>query len=261
MYAESELSPGKMSQNADQDDTDAAPSATSLLLESCFSITETTLSCHTLGLDSSQVTHDSVSSIQKELELADWLDRNILDYHAAMERSRHDAAAETTPTRQQVRIQQQELLDESVRQQQEQLLLSRIEMASIAQDTVFPQQSRSERDESEALLVQEAIQSRDELVTISLHKCQQLNGRRAQLQEVTAESQRLQDENRRLWQQLGSNTSNSNDTPADTTRLATETRILKRVLQDIIVTSDIDWYEDKRLRETMMKLETQSQHD
>lgn len=241
-----------------------SPSATTLLLESCSSITNNALSCRTLGLNSSTLSLDNTNAslIQKELELAEWLDRNIVDYRAALARRQASAGTNetATPTRQQVHLQQQELLDESVRQQQERLLLSRIEMSSIVQDIIFPsqEQNRSERDESETLLVQQVIKSRDEQVTVSLGKLEKLNHVRSQIQQVEEESQRLQNENRTLWQQLGVACSSNDEAPTETTQTgrATETRILKRALQDIIVGSDLDWYADKRLRETMMKLET-----
>jgi hypothetical protein len=256
-----------------------------ILLEACSSITETCLSSRTLRLDSS-IQHSSeqntASLIQKELELADFLERNIFDCRAVLaRRGKHNSNSDkaTVPIRQELRVKQQELLDESVRKQQERLLLSRIEMSSMAQEYMFPQQQQESsthsntgqqkrNHKSETLLVQQVIQSRDEQVRLALNKIQQLDHVRAQLQEASNESRRVQQENRTLWQQQQQQQvsfNNSEDTsitqvPADeaTTAAAidTETRILKRALQDIIAGSELDWYADKRLRETIMKLET-----
>jgi len=250
-----------MTSEGGDDNSVTHTSTTALLLQSCSSITEKALSCRTLGLISSKDQHYTSSLIKKELELADWLDRNIVDCRAALARQNTDTTSEEAPpTRLQLRLQQQELLDESVRQQQENLLVSRIEMASVVQGIMFPPPTasrRSERDESESLLIQEAIQSRDEQVGISLDRIQQLNGIRSELQAATQESQRLQAQNSSLWQQVGAANNNNRSASTETiTEQVAETRVLKRALQDIIAGGDLDWYADKRLRETMQKLET-----
>lgn len=219
----------------------APPPSFALLLQSCSSITEKALACRTLA--SKQPEGDG---IRREMELADWLDRHILDYRAVRVVSTPASALQNP---RQLRVQQQELLDESVRRQQEHLLLSRIEMSSIANESL---QSHNLRQQSERGLREEAIQSRDEQVQISLEKIDQLHHVSSQLYDATKESQKLQTQNRSLWQQISAD---KTGVEAETS-LATENRILKRVLQDILVGSDLDWYADERLRDTMLKLET-----
>jgi hypothetical protein len=219
----------------------APPPSLALLLQSCSSITEKALACRTLASKRRQA-----DGIQTELELADWLDRHILDYRAATVVSRVPG---TLQNPRQLRMQQQELFDESVRRQQEHLLLSRIEMSSIANESL---QSHNLRQQSERILLEEAIQSRDEQVQISLEKIDQLNHVSTQLYDATQESLKMQTQNRSLWEQI----SGDKTRVEAETSLATENRILKRVLQDILVGSELDWYADERLRDTMPKLET-----
>jgi hypothetical protein len=229
-----------------------APPSLALLLQSCSSITEKVLSCRTLA--SKPPANDL---IQTELELADWLNRQMLDHGAASRiASTTDIAGITSALQQnprQLREQQQELLDESVRQQQEQLLLSRIEMSPIAQECLHSSNDWSVRQQSERVLLQEAVLSRDQQVEASLDKMDQLRHVLSQLEDVIKESQESQTQNKRLWQEISSDNKSGAVTE---TSLATETRILKRVLQDIIIRSDLDWYADERLRDTMLKLET-----
>jgi hypothetical protein len=190
--------------------------------------------------------------IQTELALADWLDRQILDHGAAI-RLASTAPSAGLQNPRQLRVQQQELLDESVRRQQEQLLLSRIGMSSIAQECLQSYNDGSVRQQSERVLLQEAVQSRDEQVETSLDKMDQLGHLLSQMEDAIKESQELQTQNKRLWHEISSDNNSGAETE---TSLATETRILKRVLQDIIVGGDLDWYADERLRDTMLKLET-----
>jgi hypothetical protein len=226
-------------------DAPARPSL-ALLLQSCSSITEKVLSCRTLA--SKRPENDL---IQTELELADWLNRQILDYGAAS-RIASTAPNAVLQNPLQLRAQQQELLDESVRRQQEQLLLSRIEMSPIAQECLHSCNDWSVRQPSERVLLQEAVLSRDEQVETSLDKMDQLRHLLSQLEDVIKESKELQTQNKCLWQEISSD---NNSGAVTETSLATENRMLKRVLQDIIIGGDLNWYADERLRNTMLKLE------
>ena len=219
----------------------APPPSLALLLQSCSSITKKALAC--LTLVSKQPQGDG---IQTELELADWLDRSLVDYRAARV---VPLMPNTLQNPQQLRMHQQELLDEFIRRHQEQLLLSRMEMSSQAHESL---QSHNLRQQSERVLHEEAIQSREEQVQISLDKLNQLSHVSSQLYDATKESLMLQTKNRTLWQQI----SGDKTTVEAETTLATENRILKRVLQDMLVGSELDWYADERLRSTMLKLET-----
>jgi hypothetical protein len=132
------------------------------LLQSFSSITEKVLACRTLA--SKQPENDL---IQTELELTDWVHRQILDHGAARRTASTTFGAVTSAAvtsaflqnPRQSREQQQELFDESVRRQEEKLLLSRIQMYSITQEYVHSYNDWSVREQSERVLLQEADKS------------------------------------------------------------------------------------------------------
>lgn len=262
------------------DEADQAESL-HLLLESCASITKTALSCRTLGTRSSCRRHEQgeLSTLcQTEEDLGNWLQRQIIDYRAAIARTsrlasnnedvflaRKRAREETDETENQskkIQHLEEKLLDESCQLQQEHRLLSRIKMSAIAQQTLVARHhDTDEVQRNKSFLCREALKSRDEQVCLALEKLDRLDAVDKELQALTEENLRLQERNRDFWQnRLGpkapSNTSETTQNVDPSEILETENLILKCALLDIIVGSGVDWYSNERIRNTMMKLET-----
>jgi Centromere protein H (CENP-H) len=164
---------------------------------------------------------------------------------------------------------QQELLDESVRLHQEQLLLSRMYMAHAAAATTM----RQAHDPHRAVLRKHAVAARSHQVDTALHRHQQLEALQQNIRHVQLQCLQQQDANRKLYselllkkQQLNSSMKDSNagtattgddyddvdnfsdNSKSDHERLRSENTILKGVLSDLIAGGGLDWYSDDRLR-------------
>eukprot|EP00978_Attheya_sp_CCMP212_P001031 scaffold2113_cov63-Attheya_sp.AAC.13 len=284
-----------------------------LLLEACASITATALSCKTLGhghhhvivlkggvsatcCDTTNNDSEIEAAYEDEMKMSTWLEAQIADYEAALERRklklqrhkkrpREDNGAtatatattrsgthESSTTKQDIKRLKEDLFDGTVRVQQERLLISRIRMASAASGTVFSNDASNSSVEpsimdEERFLRRQALESRDELVESAVGKLCSIDESRKKLTEASKEFRSLQDQNRKLWGQLSSSTSNrvvaaensskKTDEPESSTteELQKENVILKRALMDSIIGSGLDWYSDDRLRNTILKLE------
>jgi hypothetical protein len=223
--------------------------------------------------------------------MSTWLEAQIADYEAALERRklklqrhkkrpREDNGAtattcsdthESLTTKQDIKRLKEDLFDGTVRVQQERLLISRIRMASAAAGTVFSNDASNSSVEpsmnEERFLRRQALDSRDELVESAVGKICSIDESRKKLTEASKEFRSIQDQNRKLWGQLSSSTSNrvvaaeksskKTDEPESSTteELQKENVILKRALMDSIIGSGLDWYSDDRLRKTILKLE------
>jgi hypothetical protein len=267
----------------------AAAGARRRLTESCTSITNCALSCRTTPLNSSsrmaQQRHrdnnnDDDQLLQQEIRTSQWLDRQIVNARAKANlllllcnnnkettttttdhnpHTNDDYSSTTTPRQQQQQLHlQHELLDESIRQQQENLLYERIQMSNVIHRK-HPLETDQQHD-SHSLLSREAIRARDELVQSNLQILKQIESLQKEIYETQKKVLALQEQNRDLWDSLNTNNNAGDSTPfVDNTKqstLATETMILKRVLQDILANSDLDWYSDPRLRKTIQRLES-----
>lgn len=286
------------------------------LLRSCANIRKRSRSWRTLSSSSSKPKHKvaTVSSpvgsssyihrMREEQKKAEILDRRIWEYRAAIERMKlrkkrsleqqNDAKAvgeASNPMRSnatkastakaislQQRLLRSKVMDETLRQQQECLLLSRINMSQPAVRVAHASSastSNSPTDPTETL-VQEAARCRNKLVKKALETQRAIDKIKQDLREAHTRGKELQERNRDAWgklQQLRqqqeqgnasslalaslestANNNNSDDVHQQKLqRLARETVILKRVLADII--AQLDWSNDARLQETLLQLE------
>lgn len=239
--------------------------------------------------------------LREEQQKAEILDRRIWEYQAAIERLKlrqeqtleqsDDTAVsmsvdESPKTRQhnntsatsdkaislQQRLLRSKVIDETWRQHQECLLLSRMEMSPPAVRVANATASTSASDPN-VTLVQEALRCRNRLVKKALETQREIDTIKQDLREAHVRGMQLQELNRDAWnrvQQLrqqqemenGSSVmvdTNTNDTiegdPRQTflQRLAKENIILKRALADVI--ARLDWSNDERLQEILLRLE------
>ena len=162
---------------------------------------------------------------------------------------------------------QQELLDESVRLHQEQLLLSRMYMAHAA-STTMTQQQHCPQDPHRAVLRKHAVAARSHQVDTALHLSQQLEALQQNIRHVQLQCLQQQDANRKLYSQLllkkqqlnssmkddnagtatAGDDNESDNSKTDHKKLRTENTVLKGVLVDLIAGGGLDWYSDDRLR-------------
>lgn len=272
-----------MSSKEDANTEDALTS----LMHSCASIRKRARSIKTRASPSrcrNRKRGDLAEQIEEEQQTALFLDRKIFDYKAAILRHKKrqqasvgDATANKTATKaslQEQRLLRSQLVEESLRQQREALLLSRVAMAQPAGKVAFAAQTKNISDEDVAsgnhqdqmTLVQETIQCRNRLVEKSLATQRQLDSVRKEYEVLSQEGARLKVSNQEAWKTLkmlhrgqGKCTASSEEQATDaaaTSRLAEETKVLKRALAEIISFSDLDWYSDQRIQNTLLKLES-----
>ena len=275
------------------------------LLQSCSSIQKRTRSCLTLSSTTTSKNrttkrkHDSNISGDdhlKRIREEEWIDaeleRKIVEYRTAIlrlkrqrdvspqqeqeERTTNTIKAANKVATQQLRQIKSQLMDETTRQQQEQLLLHRLAMFQPAIDVAYyhDHDLRNKTEDNEeysserarTILIQEAVQCRNKEAKRVLETQRRLEDVKRQLTSESEKGQQLQRQNRALWKELQSakaqqnkdmdnGSTNDNSNSEEQHCLATENLILKRALADLISGSGIGWYNDEQLRETFLQLE------
>lgn len=230
------------------------------LLQSCASITKKSLSLLTLAADDVAL-KDLDAAIYHEYEIAQWLDRQTLDYSngdgvtAAVQglaqnvvmteskktKPQHDQQTTTTMTT------SSDLLEKTWNQNLHHLLLERIKMAASARDAL--------QDGGEfATLTREGLASRDALadqVTTLQNQVVELQG---ELETITRQCRTLQGENRHIWNDVRAVLDGKAAIRQEDSKLVERNWVLKRVLADLIVGTD-SIYTDERIADTFLKLE------
>ena len=233
------------------------------LLQSCASITKKSLSLLTLAADGVAL-EDLDAAIYHEYEIAQWLDRQTLDYSngdgvtpavqglpqnvvmteskkTQQQQQQHDQQTTTTMTT------SSDLLEKTWNQNLHHLLLERIKMAASARDAL--------QDGGEfATLTREGLASRDALadqVTTLQNQVVELQG---ELETITRQCRTLQGENRHLWNDVRAVLDGKAAIRQEDSKLVERNWVLKRVLADLIVGTD-SIYRDERIADTFLKLE------
>jgi hypothetical protein len=237
-----------------------AKSTVTLVESAAVSITQTSLAYRTLSSVDVEINESSSlrESAVMEKSLSGWLDRRILDYQARLHPGttiEEDSPTLTSKALQRAILQQQQdLLDASVRQQQELLLLQRLVCSRSAVRTSFPVDGD---DDKRLLLRQEALQSRNRQVTLALEQSRKLDDLRHNRRTAAEKCRLLQQENRTLGNNLQherrEQQQNKEGEP-QTCRLLKENIVLKRAMTDLLAGSDLDWYPDIRLRQIMARI-------
>ena len=232
------------------------------------------------------VSANEAAEYADEVEIAKWLDSQIAEYQAAL--ARHDeedrllgtsssgatnvstagsgstgqkrkrrrdngSGTSVDATRRQkereLKRLKEDIFDETVRVQQERLLISRMRMSAAAVYTTFPDAaprpcnakdagpsiankrdhdttdldtrhkaldlvSNTEEEVHAAQLRREALRSRDELVVSGLEKIEDIQQLRCRLETTNANCRDWQQKNRNLWNQLTGTSSSSNSAAA-----------------------------------------------
>jgi hypothetical protein len=227
------------------------------LLEACASITKRSLAYRTLS-HPTPTTDDGSAALRAdcatEKSLAAWLDRRIVGYQAREHSTNfHIGPPLSKKALQRAVLQRQQyLVDESIRQQQEYILLTRIVNSKAAIAASSDNQSPSR------LLSEQGIHSRNGQVAMALEKNRQLIQLRTNLRNSSAECRRLQRENQTMWQNLQQqqqqpdNDLSTNESP--TGMLVREKLALTRIMSDLIAGSELDWSGDSRLRQIMASI-------
>ena len=273
----------------------------------------------------STVSANEAAEYADEVEIARWLDSQIAEYQAALarhdeedrllatsssgtaaavaignaagqKRKRRDAGSGMDATRRQkereLKRLREDIFDETVRVQQERLLISRMRMSAAAVYTTFPDAAprpgnakdtgiasershdpidldtkseamkmvpNSEEEAHAAQLRREGIRARDQLVASGLEKIGDIQLLRSRLENTNATCREWQQKNRDLWNKITSATNvgveetGSSDEYRETIRR--ENDILKRALAEAIASSGIDWFGDERLSNAFAMLE------
>jgi len=191
-------------------------------------------------------------------------------------KSQENDAADDTSLKKQIEELQVQINNEKMRKRIDELLVKRMEMSEPAVALFFDKQGKikddSSADDPESVLVKESIKCRDRLTTKALRTQNKIDNLKAQLRERADNIQEVHLMSRKALAQLRSiraekrkqqqqqedeeNAKGKLDQEARE-RMATETLILRRVLQEIIVSSAscLDWYGDERLYHTIQQLE------
>jgi hypothetical protein len=227
---------------------------------------------------------DYAQQILDEEAIAKDLERQILDQRAAIlriqRRRQHQQSASPCNSKAAVlrehRLLQSKVLEESARQQKNIVLLQRMAMAQPAKEVAWVYQDIATDDENheettEALMgqdyrdwkimVHETVRCRNNLVTRNLKTTRQLDSLRQKLRTAMQEGEQLQKLTKETWEALTPSEQTINGahdeqkTDPATKRLESEIVLLKGIVQDLMLAGKLDWYEDERLRETLLKLE------
>ena len=217
---------------------------------------------------------------------------------AGQKRKRRDSGSAADVSRRQkereLKRLKEDIFDETVRVQQERLLISRMRMSAAAVYTAFPDAaprscheegtcngSARDHDTNDldakpkamemipnrkeemhaAQLRREALRSRDELVGSGLQKSDAVQQLRSRLEAVNADCREWQQKNRDLWNQLkftsgdGGDVDGAGNSDEYTETIGQENIILKRALAEAIASSGIDWFGDERLSHAFAMLE------
>lgn len=202
------------------------------LFDSCASMTATALAAKTLPNKYRVKEKRMDELIAHEIKTQEWLHRQILEYAPLAE--------ERIEERSKPKVLQQDLVDATLRQQQEELLLKRIRLAQI-----WPQ-----NDPHMQCLMDEGLKAVLHQERAILEKRQLLDSLQSQIHTAEDERLRLQTENQEQWHRLQTEKTDTSMNEEDS-----ETQILKRVLQDIIVGAGWDLGANKRLQQTLIRCE------
>ena len=216
---------------------------------------------------------------------------------AGQKRKRRDSGSAVDVSRRQkereLKRLKEDIFDETVRVQQERLLISRMRMSAAAVYTAFPDAAprschteegtgsardhdindldakpkamevipNREEEMHAAQLRREALRSRDELVGSGLQKSDAVHQLRSRLEATNADCREWQQKNRDLWNQLkftsgdGGDVGGASNSDEYTETIRQESVILKRALAEAIASSGIDWFGDERLSRAFAMLE------
>lgn len=277
--------------------------------------------------DGNTVSANEAAEYADEVEIARWLDSQIAEYQAALtrhdeedrllatsssgtaaavaignaagqKRKRRDAGSGMDATRRQkereLKRLREDIFDETVRVQQERLLISRMRMSAAAVYTTFPDAApaprpgnakntgiasershdpidldtkseamkmvpNSEEEAHAAQLRREGIRARDQLVASGLEKIGDIQLLRSRLENTNATCREWQQKNRDLWNKITSTTNVGVEETGSSDEyretIRRENDILKRALAEAIASSGIDWFGDERLSNAFAMLE------
>jgi hypothetical protein len=223
--------------------------------------------------------------IREQQQTALNLDRQVHGYRSATmrlkrrrtapqtslsEAGRGQAKPETKNASQQHRFLRSKFMDATLRHQQEQLLLSRIAMSRPAVQVAFALPNNNQETEhrsgsdikttQQQILVQEAVKCCNRQVKIALETHGEIRKVKEQVSLETEKIQKAQARCRELWKELQALKQADQKSAllsVKDRRLAQENTILRRLLLDLISGCDLDWYNDERLRATLLKLENE----
>jgi hypothetical protein len=233
---------------SDHDDMEDIPSLSSLF-QTCTSITHNALSLKAFALNSSSKNEHIDAAIDQEAEIAAWLDRQMLDY---------DSTTTTTPAKEVTQSTADALLESTWSQEYiPRLLMERVAM-SVSAQAAQQESATSTQSSAIGVLTQEALSSRNALVDQVVAVQSQISEVQDELENTSSQCRQAQAENRALHkalQQLQQQQSKERDKDATSEELERRSRLLKRVVADLIVGADLDLYSDARLAVTLRKLE------
>jgi len=163
-------------------------------------------------------------------------------------------------------------VDDTARLEVERCLLTRILLSQQASEALFastaaetsdggatstPRAECHPREQRHRELLVDAVRGRDRQVTEALHLTRELESLRRELRNVTEECRKLQRENRKRWEQFKkaqvSSPAHNDGDETNTENDDYENVVLRNVIVDLLAVSGLDWYQDDRLREIMMR--------
>lgn len=203
---------------------------------------------------SSEPTQTIQACIREEREIRDWLDEQILEYRVRLGDNKQSSSSNNNEDKEvETGSLRNRLQQETTRLRLEHALLSNLALAPTAVATSFPDPNHDNEEDKDALFLrQQAMSARDSQVKKVLESKRILDELREQAQQATAKCQQLIEENEQLERQNEKASPSPHESSHDNcspeqSRLEQENAILKRVLQDLVAASELDWYADERL--------------
>jgi len=231
-------------ESADTNNIAGSAASLDLLLRSCSSITSKSLSYRPLTGRSRRTGKENTGSSEKDSSA-------MLAAQIRLRRSRYQSKTNSIENPIQL---QQDILDETLRLQQEHLLLKRMTLSHAA----LP---KATDDKDRAWIRQEAARARARKVEFALQQHRTLDALLSKVRSLELECHRQRQENRAIYRQLvdrkkqwdeskkdNSAMGRQDENQKNQSRLAKENNILRCLLKDLVAGSGVEWHSDARLR-------------
>lgn len=207
-------------------------------LKACSSITSTALSCRALQRPS-LLAQDVAQAIADEQAIAEWLDRKIVEQETLLAHPSADGQSKSAW--------QRDLFESTARIELERCLLERLSLTPTAKAALVG-------DKEQAVLIRQALVSREALVESTLRELSRLDGVRQQVAELEAECSELRQSIRALSSSQTAKKDKKSTGLESKNKKEREVGLLKRLMIDLVAVSGIDWNQDDRLCSLMLEM-------
>jgi hypothetical protein len=214
----------------------------SKVTEICQSISRKALSAKTIGEGECLDSLDA--AIRREKEVAIWLQQSIWKLQCHTQLSERDSEKSASEL-------EQDLLDETLRSYQEEMLVQGIQKARVSCAVVLSNESEEGSNDND--LVRHACQAHFRQCLKSLQYIEAINKLEKEMDDEIMACRNLHKILRHDWQHAKALYASIATESSDTNNDATErTQLLQGVMRNLIIGNNLDWFHDDILRRIMV---------